>query len=58
MHDWKKLLIASHYHNNRRQKHDFRNSASFANSMLFSKLNNLKTCSIFFFEQVEISSGK
>ena len=38
MHDWKKLLIASHYLNNRTQKLDSRNYANFANSVLFSKL--------------------
>ena len=38
MHDWKKLLIASHYLNNRTQKLNSRNYAYFANSVLFSKL--------------------
>ena len=40
MHDWKKLLIASHYLNNRRQKLDSRNYTYFANSVLFSKLTS------------------
>ena len=38
MHDWKKLLTASHYLNDRTQKLDSRNYAYFANSVLFSKL--------------------
>ena len=38
IHDWKKLLIASHYLNDRTQKLDSRNYAYFANSVLFSKL--------------------
>ena len=38
MHDWKKLLIALHYLNDRTQKLDSRNYAYFANSVLFSKL--------------------
>ena len=56
MHDWKKLLIASHYLNNRTQKLDSRNHACFANSVLFSKLT-LKL-RVLFFRQVEIFSGK
>ena len=40
MHDWKKLLNASHYLNNRIQKLDSRNYAYFANSVLFSKLTS------------------
>ena len=40
MHDWKKLLIASHYVNNRKQKLDSRNYAYFANSVFFSKLTS------------------
>ena len=40
MHDWKKLLIALHYVNNRTQKLDSRNYALFANSLLFSKLTS------------------
>ena len=42
MHDWKKLLIASHYVNDRTQKLDYRNYAYFANSVLFFQVN-LKT---------------
>ena len=38
MRDWKKLLIASHYLNDRTQKLDSRNYAYVANSVLFSKL--------------------
>ena len=56
MHDWKKLLIASHYLNNRTQKLDSRNYAYLANSVLFSKLT-LKLREPFF-RQVEIFSGK
>ena len=40
MYDWKKLLIASHYVNNRTQKLDSRNYVYFANSVLFSKLTS------------------
>ena len=40
MHDWKKLLIASLYLNNRTQKLESRNYAYFANSVLFSKLTS------------------
>ena len=40
MHNWKKLLIASHYHNNRTQKLDSRNYAYLANLVLFSKLTS------------------
>ena len=40
MRDWKKLLIASHYLNNRTQKLDSRNCTYFANSELFSKLTS------------------
>ena len=40
MHDWKKLLTASHYLNDRTQKLDSRNYAYFANSVLFSKLTS------------------
>ena len=43
MPDWKKLFIALHYNNNRTQKLNSRNYAYFANSVLFSKLNNFKT---------------
>ena len=42
MHDWKKLLIASHYVNDRTQKLDSRNYAYFANAVLFFQVN-LKT---------------
>ena len=56
MHDWKKLLIASHYLNNRTQKLDSRNYAYFANSVLFSKLT--LTLRVPFFRQVEIFSLK
>ena len=56
MHNWKKLLIASHYLNNRTQKLDSRNYGCFANSVLFSKLT-LKL-RVRFFGQVEIFSGK
>ena len=56
MNDWKKLLIASHYLNNRTQKLDSQNYAYFANSVLFSKLT-LKL-RVLFFRQVEIFSGK
>ena len=38
MYDWRKLLIASHYLNNRTQKLDFRSYAYFANLVLFYKL--------------------
>ena len=38
--DWKKLLIASPFLNNRTQKLDSRNYAYFANSVLFSKLTS------------------
>ena len=38
--NWKKLLIVSHYLNNRTQKLDSRNYAYFANSVLFSKLSS------------------
>ena len=47
MHDWKKLLIASHYVNNRTKKLDSRNYAYFANSVLFSKLTS--KCRVPFF---------
>ena len=47
MHDWKKLLIASHYLHNRTQILDSRNYSYFANSVLFSKLT-LKLKSTFF----------
>ena len=40
MHDWKKLLIALHYLNDRTQKLDSRNYAYFANLVLFSKLTS------------------
>ena len=40
MRDWKKLLIASHYLNNRTQKLDSRNYAYFVKSVLFSKLTS------------------
>ena len=40
MRDWKKLLVASHYLNNRTQKLDSRNCAYFANLVLFSKLTS------------------
>ena len=43
--DWKKLLIASHYLNNRTQKLDSRNYAYFANSVLGSKLTSKLTVS-------------
>ena len=42
MHDWKKLLIALHYLNDRTQKLDSRTYAYFANSVLFLQVN-LKT---------------
>ena len=42
MHDWKKLLIASLYLNDRTQKLDSRNYAYFENSVLFFQAN-LKT---------------
>ena len=42
MRDWKKLLIASHYLNDRTQKLDSPNYAYFANSVLFFQVN-LKT---------------
>ena len=59
MHDWKKLLIASHYLNDRTQKLDSRNYAYFANSVLFSKLTSkLKSRPTFFFGRVEILLGK
>ena len=51
MHDWKKLLITSHYLNDRTQKLDSRNYTYFANSVLFFQVN-LKTQSTFFFGQV------
>ena len=57
MHDWKKLLIASHYLNDRTQKLDSRNYAYFANSVLFSKASS-KLRVPFFFGQVEIFLGK
>ena len=56
MHDWKKLLIASHYLDNRTQNLNSRNYARFANSVLFSKLT-LKL-RVPFFRQVEIFSDK
>ena len=40
MHDWKKLLLASHYLNDRAQKLDSRKYAYFANSVLISKLTS------------------
>ena len=40
MHDWKKLLTASHYLNNRTQKLDSRNYAYFENPVLFSELTS------------------
>ena len=42
MHDWKKILVASHYLNNCTQKLDFRNYMYFANLVLFFQVN-LKT---------------
>ena len=36
VHEWKKLLIASHYLNNRTQKLGSRKYAYFANSVLYS----------------------
>ena len=56
MHDWKKLVIASHYPNNRAQKLDSRNYAYFANSVLFSKLTS--KLRVPFFGQVEIFVGQ
>ena len=38
MHDWKKLLIALHYLNNRTQQLNSQNYAYFENSVVFSKL--------------------
>ena len=47
MHDWKKLLIALHYLNDRTQKLDSRNYADFVNSVLFSKLTSKLRVSFF-----------
>ena len=38
MHDWKKLLIASNYLNNRTKKLDSQSYAYFANLVIFFKL--------------------
>ena len=54
MHDWKKVLIALHYLNNRTQKLDSRNYAYFANSELFSKLTS-KVRVLFFSGKLKFS---
>ena len=53
-HDWKKLLIASHYLNDRTQKLDSQNYAYFANPVLFSKLTS-KLRVPFFLDKLKFS---